>query len=91
MRFRFISCADCHGENGTGGRIFMMMTEIEVPDITWPVLSSDDPPFTEDSLESAITEGVDPAGGELSLYMPRWVMSQGDLTDLVHFIMTLGE
>ena len=89
MMFRYVACADCHGQDGHGQTIYMMMFQVDVPNITWPELTGDTPPFTVDSLKLAITERVDPAGGYLSFYMPRWEMSTGDLDDLVSFIMTL--
>jgi mono/diheme cytochrome c family protein len=90
MMYRYVACADCHGEDGHGQTIYMMMYQVEVPNITWPELSSDDPPFTDASLKSAITDGIDPAGGLLSVYMPRWQMSDADLNDLVSYIKTLS-
>ncbi len=93
MMYRFISCADCHGQDGHGGTIFMMMFQIEVPNITWPVLTGphqEHPSYTEETLKTAITQGLNPAGNPLSVYMPRWQMSSGDLNDLVSFIKTLN-
>ena len=89
MMFRYVACADCHGENGRGQRIFMMMYQIDVPNITWPELLREIPPFTEENLKRAITQGIEPSGELLSVYMPRWQMSAGDLNDLVSYIKTL--
>jgi cytochrome c oxidase subunit 2 len=87
-----ISCVNCHGPEGQGGTVYMMMQRFDVPNITWPELTmqgQDHPPYTADTLKQAITEGIDPAGDELNQFMPRWQMSAGDLDDLVNFIMTL--
>jgi cytochrome c oxidase subunit II len=87
-----IACVNCHGPEGQGGTVYMMMQRFDVPNITWPMLTmqgQDHPPYTEATLKQAITEGVDPAGNELDQFMPRWQMSAGDLDDLVNFIKTL--
>jgi mono/diheme cytochrome c family protein len=98
-----ITCANCHGPEGKGGRANMMMWSFEVPDITWDKLTQEEhheeqegadeheehPPYTEETLKRAITRGIDPAGEPLDDLMPRWQMSNGDLDDLVDFIKTL--
>ena len=98
-----ISCANCHGQDGKGGRVNMMMSYFDSPNITWHVLIQEEeheeqtgqgeheehPPYTEETLKRAITEGVDSAGERLDDEMPRWRMSKQDLDDLVEFIKTL--
>ena len=89
-----LACATCHGPEGNGGTVNLMMQTFTVPNITWPVLSGSDPdmqhpPYTEETLKQAITEGVDPGGGPLDYPMPRWQISPQDLNDLVAFIKTL--
>ena len=98
-----ISCANCHGPEGEGGRVNMMMSYFDSPNITWHVLTQEEeheeeagqgeheehPPYTEVTLKRAITEGVDPAGDRLDDEMPRWRMSEQNLDDLVEFIKTL--
>lgn len=97
---REFACVDCHGENGEGGRVTMMMETFTAPDITWHELGAEElhedgemahPPYTAQTLKLAITEGVNPAGEQLSSRMPRWEMSSADLDDLVAYLMTLGE
>ena len=90
MMFRYTACADCHGRDGRGQTIFMMMYRIEVPNITWTELMRETPPFTEETLKRAITQGIEPDGELLSVYMPRWQMSAGDLNDVVSFIKMLN-
>ena len=98
-----ISCVNCHGPEGEGGRVNMMMSYFDSPNITWHVLTQKDeheevpdqgeheehPPYTDVTLKRAITDGVDPAGERLDDEMPRWRMSEQDLEDLVEFIKTL--
>lgn len=97
------ACVDCHGPGGRGGQVRMMMWSFEAPDITWDNLTQvedheeepgreqheDHPPYADDTLKRAITEGVDPAGEPLDEVMPRWRMSEQDLSDLLGFIKTL--
>lgn len=98
-----ISCVNCHGSDGKGGRVTMMMSSFDTPDITWHVLTQEEKhgeepgqeehgehsPYTEETLKRAIVEGIDPAGEKLDDEMPRWRMSEQDLDDLVGFIKTL--
>jgi cytochrome c oxidase subunit 2 len=91
-----LACASCHGENGRGGRVTMQQT-FEAPDITWPALTAahqgegemEHPPYTEETVKRAITQGVDPAEKPLESPMPRWRMSERDLDDLVAYLKTL--
>jgi cytochrome c553 len=91
MMMRFV-CANCHGPQGHGGRIAIMMQTLDVPNITWPELTAQDmdhPAYTEETLKRAITQSLDPAGNPLEYPMPRWQMSEQDLNDLASFIKTL--
>ena len=98
MMMHRIACIDCHGQNGKGGTVYLMMQRFEVPDITWPELigeehegggHEDHPPYTEVTLKQAIVQGVDPAGQPLDEFMPKWQISTQDLNDLVSYIKTL--
>ena len=87
-----IACVNCHGEDGKGGAVILMMGSIEVPDITWPELTGPHEhhePFTEETIKQAITDGVEPNGEELDFFMPRWQMADEDLDDLIEYIKTL--
>ncbi len=98
-----ITCANCHGPDGKGGRVNMMMSSFNVPDITWDKLTQEEhleedadkdeheehPPYTEETLKSAIIRGINPDGEPFDEEMPRWRMSGQDLDDLVEFIKTL--
>lgn len=101
MRGGRLSCASCHGPDGRGGEVRMMMRVVEVPDIRYETLTSEEhgghdeegeeghPPYTEETIKRAITEGVDSGGEPLDWPMPRWRMSEEDLDDLVDFMRTL--
>jgi cytochrome c oxidase subunit 2 len=100
-----LACVDCHGSDGKGGTVEMMMMSFKAPDIRYKVLASkehihqeageaqtyemDHPPYTDETLKRAIAAGLDPAGNPLSQYMPRWKMSDDDLNDLLAFLKTI--
>jgi cytochrome c oxidase subunit 2 len=87
-----LACVNCHGPQGKGGTVNMMMQSFDVPNITWTELTSpgsDHPPFTEETVKRAITQGIDESGAALKYPMPRWQMSDSDLNDLIGFIKTL--
>jgi len=89
-------CAACHGPDGRGEAPVMMGTEIP-SDIRYHHLIEEEehgegeehPPYTDELIKRAITEGLDPAGEPLDLTMPRWQMSERDLDDLLEFLKTL--
>ncbi|MDF1532578.1 MAG: cytochrome c [Methanosarcinales archaeon] len=87
-------CVDCHGVNGRGGVPVMMGVEIP-PDITYDALTGEHgeeeehPPYTNESIKTAIKDGLDPAGEPLDPTMPRWQMSDADLDDMVEYLKTL--
>lgn len=98
-----MACADCHGPDGRGGRGRIMMRSFVAPDIRYETLTSEEmehnegehaeeeahPPYTDETIKRAITQGVDPAGNPLEWPMPRWTMSEADLDDLLVFLKTL--
>ena len=93
MYGEYVSCSNCHGQNGHGGPVYMMMLQLQAPNITWTALTDSkqyNPSYTNDTLNRAITQGIGSDGSTLSIYMPRWQMSAGDLTDLISFIHTLS-
>ena len=88
------ACVNCHGADGHGGNVFIMMNSFEVPNITWGHLTEDHgdhPPYTEESVKEAISNGIEPNGEEMSDFMPRWQMADEDLDDLIEFLKTLEE
>lgn len=97
MRPSMQSCADCHGADGRGGTVRMMMSTFAAPDIRYRTLTGEDhaeahadhPPYTDEDIKLAITAGVDPAGEPLAWMMPRWEMSAEQLEDLLSYLKTL--
>ncbi len=94
------TCASCHGPDGRGGRVRMMMRTFEAPDIRYKTLTAEEhgeegegemthEPYTDETIKRAITEGVEPDGESLDWPMPRWTMSDEDLNDLLEFLKTL--
>ena len=82
-----LTCASCHGSNGQGGKHSMgMMQVMDAKDIRWSVLQ---PEFDAEKFRLAVTKGQDPDGTQLSTDMPRWNISDEDLTDLIAFLKTL--
>lgn len=88
-----ISCVDCHGVDGKGGKVRMMMGSFEAPDIRHKVLTSghheEEPPYTDELIKRAITQGLDSSGKPLEFPMPKWSMSEEDLNDLLDYLKRL--
>jgi len=92
-----LACASCHGEDGRGGTVQMMMDWAEAPDIRYSTLTggehgdehAEHPPYTDETIKRAITQGLDPAGDPLDWVMPRWNMSNEQLDDLLDYLKTL--
>lgn len=102
MRSGTWTCAACHGADGRGGTVRMMMSVFETPDIRYKTLTSGEhaeegeegeehehEPYTDEDIKRAITEGIEPDGKPLDWPMPRWSMSDEDLDDLLEFLKTL--
>ena len=89
-------CANCHGPDGKGGREGNMV----IADITYgtltrplPALPPSDrarPAYTDALLARAITQGIDSSGQQLAAAMPRWVLSESELQDLLTYLKRLG-
>ncbi len=94
---RLMPCASCHGADGQG----RPEGGVTPSNITWDVLeraltSSDPlarrrPAYDAAALRRAIRDGVDPAGNELGLTMPRFRMSDADMESLISYLRILGE
>ncbi|MDP1809678.1 MAG: cytochrome c [Actinomycetota bacterium] len=90
MASPMMSCVNCHGQDGQGGRVSMPMGTFTAADITYKQLTQrEKPPFTDELIKRAITKGLDQKGRRLSTMMPRWKMSDQDLNDLVEYLKTL--
>lgn len=91
-----LACVNCHGEDGSGGRVQMMMETFTAPNIQFSELTGEHggeheehEPYTEETIKRAITQGVDPAGESLEWMMPRWDMTDQQLNDLIAYLKTL--
>jgi cytochrome c oxidase subunit II len=92
-----MACADCHGADGRGGVVRMMMSSFDAPDIRYSTLAreehgdvhGDHPPYTDDDIKRAVTQGIDPGGEPLEWMMPRWNMTGEQLEDIISFLKTL--
>ena len=84
-----VPCAGCHGRDGRG----RPEGGVAPSDVTWEVLTKPyglthpsgrkHPAYDERSLKRSITMGLDPAGNELHVAMPRFRLSHQDMEDLV--------
>lgn len=92
-----MGCATCHGPNGEGGTVGMMMGTFTAPNIQWSELTEaghgdehdEHEPYTDETFKRAVTQGVDPAGEPLEWPMPRWDMTDAQLEDLIAYLKTL--
>jgi hypothetical protein len=88
-------CATCHGPDGHG-RTTPMFTS---PNITYGNLT--DPQgmlqpdgtrgatYTDATLRTAVTQGLDPEGSRLQSPMPQWQLTSGQWGDLLVYLKTL--
>lgn len=96
-----VGCLACHGVQGSGGVPVMMGTAIP-EDIRYATLVAAEhhedgeekeemnhAPYTDATIERAITQGVNPANKPLDWTMPRWQMAAEDLNDLLVYLKTL--
>ena len=90
-----INCAGCHGRRGEG------KTEggVAAGNLTWANLTKSyghthpsgrkHGAFNESSFTTAVVRGVDPAGNDLAVAMPRYRISIEDMNDLIAYIKRL--
>lgn len=93
---RLMPCSSCHGSDGKG----RPEGGVVPSDVTWDALSrplwSDNalerrrPAYDDKSLRRSITDGLDSAGTELGITMPRFSMTVTDLDSLVEYLKLLG-
>lgn len=94
-----LGCAACHGTDGRGDRVSMMMGSFEAPDIRWSTLGSAEmeheegeaphPPYDRESFARALRQGVDPGGHPLESPMPRWRISDDEVDALIDYLKQL--
>jgi len=90
-----VTCAGCHGRRGEG----KSEGGVTAGNLTWSNLikpyghthptGRKHGPFTESSFATAVVRGVDPAGNDLVVAMPRYHMSIEDMNDLIAYIKRL--
>ncbi len=83
---RPIACANCHGIDGKGGFLFPD-NKTASADIRWEELAKEG--FDEAKFKEAVKEGVNEKGDRLSVWMPRWDISDKDLDALIAYLKTL--
>lgn len=91
------ACGGCHGHDGTG----RPESGVLPFNITWSFLTRSyghlhpdghhHPPFDEDLLRSFLRDGLYPGGRAADPWMPRYEISERDLTDLVAYMKRVGE
>ena len=92
-----LPCASCHGDDGAGrSEGGVVPSDVRWQTLTKPYGVTHDsgrshPAYTESSLKRAITQGVDPAGNQILVAMPRYRMPESDLSALVAYMQKLGE
>lgn len=100
-----LACVSCHGPDGRGGPHTMHMWVMDAPDIRWATLAGEaehadeasgdhghgdaDGEYDLETFRLAVVEGQHPDGEALSQNMPRWNLSDGDLTDLKGYLQSL--
>jgi mono/diheme cytochrome c family protein len=93
---RGVVCASCHGPDGRGGQEgIVVMADIAYGALTKPMTSPPAwkrtrAPYTDALVARAITDGIDSSGQHLDGMMPRWVMQESDLQDLLQYLKRLG-
>lgn len=91
-----LPCAPCHADDGRGNP----EGGVVPTDVTWEALTRpygvraqggrEHGPYTPGHLKKAIALGLDPAGNELHVAMPRYRMSIEDMNALVAYMQQLG-
>ena len=99
-----LTCASCHGPTGRGGRHIMHMQVMDASDIRWSALiaeageghggegdehGGEAADYHLDTFRLAVVEGKHPDGEPLNDNMPRWTMSEEDLSDLLDYLKSL--
>lgn len=99
----WLACVSCHGPDGRGGTHIMHMQVMDAPDIRYEALNSEtgehdnredgmehpQGEYNLDTFRQAVVEGKHPDGEALSEDMPRWKMSDEDLSALFEYIKSL--
>jgi len=88
-------CINCHLAGGTG----QLEGGVQSSDITWFHLTKEfsgkrssgrvHPAYDDESVATAITDGMDPAGNDLDPTHPRYEMEREDLEDLIAYMKVM--
>lgn len=94
---QWLTCAACNGPEGRGGTHRMHMRSMTAPDIRFvalsvmPELKGRKTTYDIDDFRQTVENGRHPDGEKVKADMPRWKMSEADLTDLFAFLKALPE
>ncbi|MBL7049037.1 MAG: cytochrome c [Nitrospira sp.] len=93
-----VSCAACHGDTGKGEED-APTGDVKPADIRYKNLmykehhhggvADSHKRYTDELIKRAITGGLNPAGKPLDHNMPRFLMNDKDLEDLIKYLKTL--
>lgn len=95
-----LTCASCHGTDARGGVHTMPMQVMDAPNIRWEALAehggephededgTDEAGYDFGTFRTAVTEGRHPDGEPMTDDMPRWEISETDLTDLAEYLQS---
>ncbi|GMU39344.1 MAG: hypothetical protein AMXMBFR23_02100 [Chloroflexota bacterium] len=93
-----LNCASCHGGNAEGGQHRMHMLVMDAPDIRWSTLMAEaegghgaSATYDLATFRGAVVDGLHPDGEPLSDVMPRWQLSDRDLSALASYLRSLQE
>lgn len=91
-----MSCVDCHGADGRGGAVDMMFGSIEIPDIRYSALTAPrsedgttEPGWSDADIGRAIVDGIEPNGQRLKAPMPRWQMTNAEVSGVIAYLKEL--
>jgi len=83
-----VGCARCHGTFGRGGPVPVDSSSAYAPPITYADLVTAG--YTDADIGAAVRSGVDARGRMLSVMMPRWDLSEQELTELIAHLKALS-
>lgn len=91
-----LACVTCHGEDGRGGRVAMMMGFFDAEDIRYSKLTSpgsedgeSTPGWSDEDIARAIRDGIEPSGERLKAPMPRWDMTDNEIEEILAYLKEL--
>lgn len=88
-----VACVSCHGSDARGRSVRMMMGQVATADIRWSTLTAPptdpaDKAFDPNSFFLAVTQGLDPNGSSLKVFMPRWKLTRAESDALIEYLKT---